>query len=257
MRSPLLAIIAAAAACVLFTGTAHAGTAAAPFKPVLTKNAIYKTGKIGLEQCAEQPVQRDDLDGARVYLEFLVDCLNTAWSEQVTKAGFTFSKPKLEVIAKPGAPTACGSFPEGAQAIYCPKNSKITFLLNPGILAEPTELFLMEVIAHEYGHHVQNLTGMLKVVDDLRGKSKARVYDESRRVELQAECLSGAFIGRVWHSLGRRDFDFKYIVEVAQDGFDYSTHGKASNIAWWLKHGFDAESPGACNTWSAPKARVA
>ncbi|WP_327090972.1 neutral zinc metallopeptidase [Nonomuraea sp. NBC_01738] len=254
MRTPLLALIAGALASVLFTGVAHAAPPA--YSPVLTKNAIYKTGKLELKECAEQPVNGGDLDGARVYLVFLLDCLNDSWSQQLAKKNIPFSKPGLEVIAKPGARTACGRFPEGAQALYCPKNKKITFLLDQGILAEPFELFLMEVLAHEYGHHVQQLTGMLKIVDRVKGKSKARLYDESRRVELQAECMSGAFIGSVWHSLGRRDFDFRYIVTTAQNGYDYASHGKASNIAWWLKRGFDAESPNVCNTWAASKSKV-
>ncbi|NRQ30990.1 hypothetical protein HII36_03965 [Nonomuraea sp. NN258] len=257
MRSPLLALIAGALASVLFAGTAHAAPVAAdPFSPVLTKNPIYKTGELGTETCEEQPLQRDDLDGARVYLEFLLDCLADSWREPITKAGFTFKEPKFSVISKPGAATGCGKFPRGAQAVYCPNNKKITFLLDPYILSEPTELFLMAVIAHEYGHHIQDLTGVLNIVDRYKGKSKARIYDEARRVELQAECMSGAFIGSVWHSLGRRDFDFKYIVQTAQVGFDDGIHGKPANIAWWLQRGFDAESPSACNTWAAPKGKV-
>lgn len=258
MRTPLMALLCGVLASVLFAGTAHAAATPSPgFKPVLTKNPVYKTGKLELKECDEQPVQRDDLDGARIYLEFLLDCLNESWSRQLAKADIPFAKPKFEVIPKAGRQTACGTFPIGAQALYCPKNRKITFLLDPMILSEPTDLFLMEVMAHEYGHHIQQLTGMLKVVDNLKGKSKARMFEESRRVELQAECLSGAFIGSIWHSLGRRDFDFKYIVKVAQSGFDYASHGKASNIAYWLKKGFDAESPDSCNTWTAKKSRVA
>ncbi|MBB5083044.1 neutral zinc metallopeptidase [Nonomuraea endophytica] len=254
MRTPFLALISGALASVLFTGVAYA--APPSYSPVLTKNPVYKTGALELKECDEQPVQSGDLDDARVYLEFLMDCLNESWSRQLAKKNIPFSKPGFEVIAKPGARTSCGRFPAGAQAIYCPKNKKITFLLDEAILAEPFELFLMEVLAHEYGHHIQQLTGMLRIVDNVKGKSKARLFDESRRVELQAECMSGAFIGSVWHSLGRREFDFRYIVKVAENGYDFRSHGKAKNIAWWLKRGFDAESPSACNTWAAPKSRV-
>ncbi|MFI6496536.1 neutral zinc metallopeptidase [Nonomuraea typhae] len=255
MRTPILALISGALASVLFTGAAHA--AAPAYSPVLTDNPIYKTGALELKECDEQPVTTGNLDDARVYLEFLLDCLNESWSRQLAKKNIPFSKPGFEVIAKPGARTACGRFPEAAQAIYCTKNKKITFLLDEGILEESFELFLMQVLAHEYGHHIQQLTGMLKVVDTVKGKSKNRILDESRRVELQAECMSGAFIGSVWNSLGRREFDFKYVVKVAEAGYDYKSHGKAKNIGWWLKHGFDAESPSACNTWTASKSRVA
>ncbi|MEU4327815.1 neutral zinc metallopeptidase [Nonomuraea dietziae] len=255
MRSPLFAVLSGALASLLFAGTAAAGTPA--FPPVLTSNKVYKSGAMELKECQEQPIQRDDLDGARVYLEFVLDCLNDSWSRQLAKAKIPFSKPKFGVVSKAGQSVGkCGKFPAGAQALYCPPERKMTVLLDPLILSEPTELFLMEVVAHEYGHHIQELTGMIDVVDRRKGKSKARIYDEARRIELQAECFSGAFIGSVWQSLGRRDFDFKYILKVAQAGFDDGIHGKPANIAYWLKRGFDAESPNACNTFSAPKARV-
>ncbi|MFI6322193.1 neutral zinc metallopeptidase [Nonomuraea sp. NPDC050556] len=257
MRTPLMTLLCGVLASLLFAGTASAAATPSPgFKPVLTKNPLYKTGKFDLEECHEQPVQSDDLDGARIYLEFVMECLDKSWTDQLAKVNIKYAKPKFQVISKPGAPTGCGTFPLGAQALYCPNNKKITFLLDAGILSEPTELFLMEVIAHEYGHHIQQLTGMLPEVDKYKGKSKARIFEEARRVELQAECLSGAFIGSIWHSLGRRDFDWKYIVKVAQAGFDDGIHGKPSNIAKWLQRGFDAESPNACNTWSAKKSTV-
>ncbi|MEU7892482.1 neutral zinc metallopeptidase [Nonomuraea sp. NPDC049152] len=255
MRSPLFAVLSGVLASLLFAGTAAAGTSG--FPPVLTDNKVYKTGAMELKECEEQPVQRDSLDGAKVYLEFVLDCLNRSWSKQLAKAKIPFVKPKFAIVSKPGQPVGkCGKFPAGAQALYCPPERKMTVLLDPYILSEPTELFLMEVVAHEYGHHIQELTGMLDVVDRVKGKSKKRIYDESRRIELQAECFSASFIGSVWHSLGRRDFDFKYIVKVAQAGFDDGIHGKPANIAYWLQKGFDAESPNACNTFAAPKARV-
>jgi uncharacterized protein len=254
MRSPLLALVSGVLASVLFAGVAHAAPPA--YSPVLADNPIHKTGPFDLKECKEQPVGSGDLDAARVYLEFLLDCMNTTWSAQLAKAKIPFSKPRFGVIAKPGARTQCGRFPKGAQALYCPADRKITFLLDEAILEEPFELFLMAVMAHEYGHHVQHLTGVLKVADRVKGKSKARILDESRRVELQAECYAGGFIGSVWRSLGRGDFDFRYIVKTAQNGYDFATHGKAENVGYWLKRGFDAESPNACNTWKAPKSRV-
>ncbi|MEU7987702.1 neutral zinc metallopeptidase [Streptosporangium canum] len=259
MRTPLIAVLSGVLASLLFAGTAGAGVAeqsgpAPTGKAALTGNPIYKSGKLDLKKCEEQPVRPDDLDSSRIYLEFLMDCLNESWEYQLTKAKLPFSKPRLETISRIGRPTGCGDFPEGAQAVYCPINKKITFFLSPSILSQPTELFLFQVMAHEYGHHVQQLSGIMGAVDSRKYKSDKDFLPVLRQVELQAECLSGAFIGSVWQSLGRRQSDFTYVLRAA---YDTASHGKAVNIAYWLKRGFDQESPGACNTFSAPKSKVA
>ncbi|MEV1169021.1 neutral zinc metallopeptidase [Nonomuraea sp. NPDC049784] len=268
MRIPRLALMAGALASLLFAGTAHAATAAPAYKPVLAKNPIYKTGKLGFDTCEEPKVPSGSLDEVKGYLEVVLDCLNAAWKPKIKKAGYAFSKPSLQVITKVGTATGCGKFPEGAQAIYCPGNKKITYLLSWNLVEEPNDLILMLVLAHEYGHHVQQLTGMFKAETRYNGKNEARVLDEARRFELQAECLGGVFIGSVWHSLGRPDTDFTYLVKNGGTGLDLSaigvkvegwgekTHGNAANIGHWLKSGFDTESAGGCNTWTAPKSKV-
>lgn len=268
MRIPRLALMAGALATVLFAGTAHAATSAPAYKPVLAKSPIYKTGKLGLGTCEEPKVQSGSLDEVRSYLDVVLDCLNAAWEPKVKKAGFAFAKPALQVIDKPGAATGCGKYPADAQAVYCPLNKKITFLVSPNVVEEPGDLILMAVLAHEYGHHIQQLTGMFKARTSYNGKNAARVLDETRRLELQAECLSGVFMGDVWHSLNRRQGEFDYLVKHGGTGFDLSvigvkvenwgekTHGSAANIGRWLKRGFDTESAGGCNTWKAPKSQV-
>jgi hypothetical protein len=261
--------MAGALASLLFAGTAHAATASAPaYKPVLAKSSIYKTGKLGFDTCEEPKVQGGSLDEVTVYLDAVLDCLNAAWEPKVKKAGFTFTKPKLQVITKVGVKTGCGPYPADAQALYCSLNKKISFLVTPSVVEEPGDLILMAVLAHEYGHHIQQLSGMFKALTRYTGKNEARVLDELRRFELQAECLSGSFIGSVWHSLGRRETEFTYLVKnggstfdlsalgVNVDGWGEKTHGSANNAGWWLKRGFDTESAGGCNTWKAPKSKV-
>ncbi|GAA5080302.1 hypothetical protein HNP84_000724 [Thermocatellispora tengchongensis] len=264
MRIPLIALASSVLACVLLAGTAGASAAAAGAAsgPVpkgtaaLTKNPIYKTGKLELKECDEQPVKPEDADSARIYLEYVLDCLDESWSAQFAKAKLPFAKPKFKVLTTYGK-TTCGTFPTFAQGLYCENSRTIYVLLDKAILSEPGELFLFQLLAHEYGHHVQELAGILDEEVRLQKKKVPGVWERHRRVELQAECLSGAFIGSVWQSLGRSQFDFDYIGKLAQAGFDSKSHGKGKNIAYWLKRGFDAESPDACNTWTAPKSRVA
>ncbi|GAA3259857.1 neutral zinc metallopeptidase [Nonomuraea helvata] len=269
MRIPRLALMAGAVASLLFAGTAHAATAPAPaFKPVLTKNPLYKAGKLGTQTCDEPQVNNGTVEEAEVYFASVMDCLKQAWAPVVKKAGFRFSAPKLTVITKAGTKTACGKFPEEAQAIYCGRNKSITFWLTPAIVEEPRNLALMAVLAHEYGHHIQQLTGIGEARDSLYRSTEARALNASRRSELQAECLGGAFVGRVWGSLGRSSAEWNDLLGSTHNWLDLSsigvkvrsnadeTHGKDSNVAYWAKRGFKAQSASACNTWTAPKTKV-
>ncbi|MER6174078.1 neutral zinc metallopeptidase [Streptosporangium sp. NPDC001681] len=258
MRTPLIVLLSGALASLLFAGTANA-VPTEQVRPVpkgktaLVANPIYKSGKLDEEACQEQPVYNDDLESAEVYLDFVLDCLNKSWEYQFSKAKLPFSKPRFAVTPRIGVPTGCGKFPDGAQALYCSRNKKITFYLSKGILSEATELFLFQTLSHEYGHHVQQLSGILPTAHSGKYRNDKELLAAIRKVELQAECLSGVFIGSVWRSLGRRESDFRYILSAA---YSTASHGKAANIAYWLTRGFRQEDPGACNTFIAPKSKV-
>ncbi|MFI6454308.1 neutral zinc metallopeptidase [Streptosporangium amethystogenes] len=258
MRTPLITLLSGVLASLLFTGTASA-VPAEQVRPVpkgktaLVANPIYKSGKLDEETCQEQPVYNNDLESTESYLSFVLDCLDKSWEDQFSKAKLPFSKPRLAVTSRIGVPTGCGKFPDGAQAIYCHKNKKITFYLDRGILADVTDLFLFQVMAHEYGHHVQELSGILPTVRSGKYRNDKEILATIRKFELQAECLSGVFIGSVWRSLGRRESDFRYVMNAA---YSTASHGKAANIAYWLTRGFRQENPGACNTFTAPRSKV-
>ncbi|MEV4803427.1 neutral zinc metallopeptidase [Nonomuraea sp. NPDC049421] len=268
MRIPFLALMAGALAGVLFAGTAHAASSsAAPFSSVLTKNKLYKAGKPGVRACEEPEVRTGSVEEAELYFEAVKDCLDRAWAPVVKKAGHRFTKPKFSIVTKVGAKTRCGRFPGGAQALYCQKDRSITFLLSPNIVEEPTDLALMQVLAHEYGHHVQQLTGIMKAGDPIiGGRDEDRAYAALRRLELQAQCLSGVFVGRVWDSLGRPDSDWDILAKgthnpVALDAIGVrsgadNTHGSDKSNTFWLQRGFKSQSTGVCNTWTSSNARV-
>ncbi|TYB68507.1 hypothetical protein FXF51_11760 [Nonomuraea sp. PA05] len=267
MRIPRLALMAGALVGVLFAGTAHAATSSAPsYKPVLTKNKLYKSGKLGISVCEEPEVTSGTVDEAKIYFEAVMECLDKAWSPVVKKAGYRFTKTKFTVVTKEGTKIGtCGRFPWGAQAVYCPKEKAMYFLLSDNVIEEPTDLALMQVLAHEYGHHIQQLTGILKATDVIIAKdSESRALEALRRSELQAQCLSAAFVGRVWNSLGRPDTDWSILLKGhhnvvaalgARSGSE-ETHGSHASNKLWLERGFKAQSASACNTFSAPKSKV-
>ncbi|WP_344470192.1 neutral zinc metallopeptidase [Nonomuraea monospora] len=259
--------MAGALAGVLFAGTAHAATSSAPsYKPVLTKNKLYKTGKLGVSVCEEPEVLRGTVDEAELYFEAVMDCLNRAWSPVVKKAGYRFTRSKLTVYTKLGLKTPCGTINDPrVQAMYCPDNKSMYFYLSDNVIEEPSDLALMQTLAHEYGHHIQQLTGILKATDPFYLKAvNARAFEGIRRTELQAQCLSAAFVGRVWNSLGRPDTDWSILLKgshnpvaalgVRNDADE--THASQASNKYWLERGFKAQSASACNTFTAPSRRV-
>jgi predicted metalloprotease len=122
------------------------------------------------------------------------------------------------------------------------------------------------VIAHEVGHHIQNLFGILEQLHDRRGRVSQREYNElSVRVELQADCLAG-----VW---ARRTEERKRILEpgdveeavnaaaaIGDDTLqrqtqgravpDSFTHGTSAQRVRWLRRGLETGDLNSCDTLS-------
>lgn len=244
------------------------GVQASQLKPTptgqaaLARNPIYKTGKFDFRECKELALAPGDTEKAqlyakepRLYMDHLLGCLHDAWATEFRQAGLRFAKPKVQYITSLRQRTVCGTYPRGALGIYCQDKRAMVILLNRNLLADPTSLDPLHVIAHEYAHHAQKMSGAFDVVNRRWSKlSTAGRLEYIRRLELQADCYAGAFEGAIWHSLDRDEFD----VEDLQDRLGtYLTHGKAKNRAYWHMRGWKSESPGSCNTWAASRARVA
>ncbi|WP_405146485.1 neutral zinc metallopeptidase [Sphaerisporangium sp. NBC_01403] len=262
MRKSSLVLLFVVIAGSLLGGTANAAQAAYPIKntDILTKNALYASGRLPAASCPEPAVQAGNVASVKSYLVPLVKCLDRAWAAQFAKAGLPFTKPPVRFITKPQK--ICGAkWGKDVQAIYCNTSRQIIIMLDSAVVDDPSDLFLMDVIAHEYGHHVQNIAGMWRALDRLPNDGKAEFYEQTRRHELQAECLAGAFIGSVWPSLDRTGEDWKSLLDAdrrsGDETADVRDHGKGRNMANWLNRGYKAASPAACNTWIAGSAMVA
>ncbi|GAA0989886.1 hypothetical protein GCM10009555_074700 [Acrocarpospora macrocephala] len=243
---------------LLLSGTAEA--ASYPIRdPTLTKNRLYRTGTIKPIRCPEKDIRPNDVNSAKRYLTSVLNCLNASWGAHFKKAGLPFAKAKIGFITKPRR--FCGSsWGKGTAGRYCDKERRFLVHLEGTLLTDPSDLFLFSLAAHEYGHHIQNITGLSQAFIDHPYKGKSELNEQLRRNELQAECLAGAFIGSVWDSLNRTTDDWDFLLDLNRRGGDEYTkdhdHGKGRNIAAWLDRGFKAAAPAACNTWVAASAKV-
>jgi predicted metalloprotease len=131
------------------------------------------------------------------------------WEEQFRRINERYQPPKMVLFAD-RVDTACGSAPSAVGPFYCPADR--TVYLDPTFFEElerklggsKAEFSQAYVIAHEVGHHVQNLLGYSRLVDEKRRTLPKAEYNKwSVRLELQADYLAG-----VWAHHGQKKFKF-------------------------------------------------
>ncbi|QGQ19533.1 neutral zinc metallopeptidase [Cellulomonas sp. JZ18] len=121
-----------------------------------------------------------------------LQALDAYWSQTLPAAGAQWTQPPGEAF-EGGAPTGCGAASASTGPFYCPADQTIYLdlgffqVLQSQFGAQGGPLAEMYVYAHEYGHHVQNLTGVFASADRSGGGAES----DSVRVELQADCYAG------------------------------------------------------------------
>ncbi|HZE93049.1 MAG TPA: neutral zinc metallopeptidase [Rhizobacter sp.] len=191
------------------------------------------------------------------------------WREQFRQMGSTYREPKLRLYRGSQA-TACGRGESAMGPFYCPGDQKVYIDLDfyetlRTKLGAPGDFAQAYVIAHEVGHHVQNLMGITGKVDAMRGRTTpAQQNALSVRVELQADCFAGVW---AYHAQAARQILEQGDVEEAlnaasQIGDDTLqrksrgtvqpetfTHGSSAQRVSWFKRGFQTGSVKQCNTF--------
>ncbi len=182
-----------------------------------------------------------------------VDCLVTLHRQVLSPVGITIDSPEVEFF-RGQVTTPCGVIEDSSLGSLCLRDKTLYFSLNAaesttdGYADNPLGFFW--IAAHEFGHYVQLQAGMLTAGtgDNLT----------SRRIELQANCMAGMFMGAVWSQvdgnaekhLGMHDF-FRRIYGDQAPG--QGTHGTPDSTITWYDHGFTWQwaSFQRCNTFTA------
>ncbi len=146
---------------------------------------------------------------SRKFASTILRYTEEVWDDLFTKAGKRYEKPKM-VLFTAQVDTGCGVAPSSVGPFYCPADR--TVYLDPTFFDEleqrlggsRAEFSQAYVIAHEVGHHVQNLLGYSRIVEEKRQTlPKAESNKWSVRLELQADYLAG-----VWAYYGQKKFHF-------------------------------------------------
>jgi predicted metalloprotease len=194
------------------------------------------------------------------------------WQQQFSQAGKRYENPKL-VLFTGATPTACGTGQTAMGPFYCPSDRKV--YIDLAFYRELKERFHAPgdfaqayVIAHEVGHHVQNLLGVSDKVRQAqqRAGGGARANALSVRLELQADCLAGVWAAKAneaKHIL--EDGDIQEALTAASAigddrlqkqsrGYvvpDAFTHGTSEQRMRWFKRGIDNGDMNQCNTFQS------
>jgi uncharacterized protein len=195
-----------------------------------------------------------------------------AWSNIFQAQGWTYTPPKL-VLYRNQMPSACGSANSAVGPFYCPLDRKI--YLDLGFFQQLTNEFQAPgqfaeayVLAHEVGHHVQNLLGIAgKVRAAQERASEAQANALSVKLELQADCFAGVWArnaDETKHILEDGDVDsaLRAAAAVGDDNLqkraqgyvvpESFTHGTSAERTGWFKRGLQSGSIASCDTFSAP-----
>ncbi len=178
---------------------------------------------------------------------------------QYEKPASVYQDPTLVVFLNGVQTGGCGGATSAVGPFYCPADRKLyvdpTFYdVMEKRLRAPGDFAQAYVVAHEVGHHVQNLIGSSKIT--VRGETKNQV---SVRVELQADCFSGVWGHSARAALAIQDEDLKEALnaahQIGDDALGHSdkskfTHGSSEQRKRWFQRGFTSGDARQCDTFA-------
>jgi uncharacterized protein len=195
------------------------------------------------------------------------------WTEVFSERGKQYEKPRL-VLFSDAVESACGMAQSAVGPFYCPPDSQVYLDLSffrqlEQRFGAPGDFARAYVIAHEVGHHVQNLLGIAdKVAAAQRRGSRTDANEVSVRMELQADCLAGVWGNRAnkdhhWLEPGDVESGLAAAAAIGDDTLQRQsggavqpeswTHGSSAMRVRWLRAGLDSGDIDACDTFGADR----
>jgi len=207
--------------------------------------------------------------GAR-FASVVLASTEDVWQHEFAQRGARYEPPVL-VLYRGGTRTACGLGDAAAGPFYCPPDRRVYidldfFAVMRERLGAGGDFAQAYVIAHEVGHHLQNLAGTTSQMASARARLSERQYNAlSVRLELQADCYAGVWAQRSqqakgWLEHGDLDEAIAAAAAVGDDRMqrqsqgvvvpDAFTHGSSAQRAQWFRTGFQQGRLEACNTFA-------
>ncbi|MFO1338168.1 MAG: neutral zinc metallopeptidase [Burkholderiaceae bacterium] len=238
----------------------------------LTVLGLLSGGPVAAPPSVQAPAHAPPAsDKQAVFVSTVLADTEDVWGQLFQQAGGQYERPRL-VLFRGATPTACGTGQTAMGPFYCPGDRKVYIDLAfydtlQRRLGAPGDFAQAYVIAHEVGHHVQNLMGITGKVDERRRRvSEAQANALSVRVELQADCFAGVWAhhannARQILEAGDAEEALNAASRIGDDTLQREaqgrvvpesfTHGTSAQRVSWFRRGMDGGNLRDCDTFQA------
>jgi predicted metalloprotease len=213
------------------------------------------------------PASADPDADLKQFVGFVVDDVQDSWARAFAAGGQKYEPTKL-ILFSGATQSGCGPATSSTGPFYCPADRKVYLDLEffrelRNRFGAPGDFAQAYVIAHEFGHHVQNLIGVSEDVHREQQAHPDQANELSVRLELQADCLAGVWAHSAFEENLLEPGDIEEglaaaaavgddrIQQQATGRIDREswTHGSSEQRTTWFRKGFDSGSSGACDTF--------
>ncbi|TQS19392.1 neutral zinc metallopeptidase [Microbispora hainanensis] len=233
-------------------------------KPVLNRttknNTVYRAGSLAKTNCRAGNASIYNHTQFKALILKTGTCMGKAWGPALERVGIDWSPPNYMIAARKGR-GACGDYPSPGSNVpyYCPSNRTI-YASTSAMAREYGPLgswngIIISMMAHEYGHHIQNITGISDSWwrQTLDSSSRSGRLTLSRRHELQATCFGGMFMQSVAASYPidttKRNTLLWAYSHLGDPPGGPRDHGNTRSNAAWFRQGYTRPKAYQCNTW--------
>ncbi|MES3032699.1 MAG: neutral zinc metallopeptidase [Gemmatimonadota bacterium] len=202
------------------------------------------------------------------FMSFVLDDAQNNWTKVFAEGGAQYQRARL-VLFRDQVNTGCGGATSASGPFYCPADQKVYIDLNfydelRRRFGAPGDFAQAYVLAHEIGHHVQNVLGTERKMRQLQSRNPGARNELSVRLELQADCYAGIWgrhaqqqgrleSGDIEEALGAASAVGDDRISEMQGGSirpESFTHGSAEQRMQWFRRGFDTGRVESCDTFS-------
>lgn len=236
--------------------------------PFTTQQVITQIGGAGVESQGKLGTPQDQ---AGRFVDVVGANINDVWSAKLE----AYEPPRV-VLYEQGTQTGCGFGQSAMGPFYCPNDATVYLdlgfwqAMETQLGASGADFARAYVVAHEFGHHIQNLTGIAQRAEQAqkRANGDAEANRYSVALELQADCYAGVWAknaaaasnGEVALESGDLEEGLKTANAIGDDTLQRKTagrvtperftHGTSAQRVEWLKRGYQSGDPAQCNTFA-------
>lgn len=223
---------------------------------------------IQTQQLQSSNIPKEEQDKLADFVSVVLAGTEDTWHTQFNAMGMRYTEPQL-VLFGGAVQSACGNAVRAMGPFYCPLDQKVYLDLDffhelDKRFGAPGDFAQAYVVAHEVGHHVQNLLGVLDETREAQQRlPRAQANTVSVKTELMADCLAGIWAHQTQQAglldngdveealnaaskIGDDTLQQRTRGQVVPDSF---THGSSAQRYQWFKTGFDTGQIDACNTF--------